>query len=513
MDPNPMTMQPLLVASELDKTYPPATVALDHASITLRPGEIHGLLGANGAGKSTLIKILAGVERPDAGTIWIADRGNVQFKSPTEAHAAGIGVVHQELPLFAPLTAAENVALGTQSGRPVDAAGRAENNRRYLSLTRSLVGAPDPETRLEDVGIDAWQLVAIARALASSARVLILDEPTSSLDRDERGSLHQTLRRLRADGLAILYVSHFLDDVLQVSDSVTIMRDGRVALQVTNQGLSPERLLEVMIGPSGADVPDGSSLKSHPASSGAPILALKGLAADGVGPIDLSVATGECVGLWGLQGCGARELLHAAFGLSRASGSVLLDGAPLKRGANARVRRGLAFLPPERTGSLVLDWSVAENLSLPAVGRRPFLGRVDRHAERVAAETFVSDFGLVGDISQPVRSLSGGNQQRVALGKWLIGPVRCLLADEPTRGVDVRGRAAIHDVLLGLLQAGSGLLVYSTDPEELVHLSQRVLILDRGRIRAELIGSAVSVASLESASRVRDSTPSLGAIQ
>lgn len=488
----------VLRASGLSKTYPPAIHALDAVSVDLHAGEIRGLLGANGAGKSSLIKIVSGVEKPSSGTIWIKGVGDVVFEGPSDALNAGIGVVHQELPLFPNLTTAENVALGQQAGGFLGRRRRREVNEAYERIAAGFPGAPAADTMLEHVGLQGWQLTAIIRARMTNAQVLILDEPTSSLNPDERRVLHKNLKELARNGTAILYVSHFLDDVLDVCDAVTVLRDGKVVMSRATSGLSEEQLLEAMIG--GRTEQSGRRAAFAGREEG---LSIRDLRAGGLGPIDLDVPLGSCVGLYGLEGAGSADVVRVVYGLMPGSGRFSWRGRPLAGDSRARIEQGLGFVSGDRPRTLIGDWSLAMNYGLIDVGSRPWISTLDRGGERAKAIASIRNLEIKGTADQPLRTLSGGNQQKVALGRWLDRKGICILADEPTRGVDVRGRAAIHEALLTLCAAGNSVLVRSTDPEELVELCDRVFVMVDGQVTRELTGGDLTTEEIEAATRTK----------
>jgi ABC-type sugar transport system ATPase subunit len=489
--------------SGLVKSYPPATAALRGVDLTLCGGEIHGLLGVNGAGKSTLIKILSGVEQPDAGSLWVEGIGPVRFATPSAAHVAGIGAVHQELPLLGNLTAADNVALGMQRGF-FGPARRREMGQRYQTVASRLGAAPAANRRLSEVGIDRWQVVAIVRALTAGARILVLDEPTSSLDGGQRQSLHEILKELAATGLAILYVSHFLDDILDACGTVTVLRDGRVSLSAAVAGLSSSKLLSAMIGderlqPTGPDGRGRSSpvVSASSAHLGDPTLRIRGLRTQAVQGVDLDLWPGERVGLYGRQGCGATELLEAIFGLRPCKGEVRWRGRNLTGGVRQRIDVGVGYLPPERRKGLILSWTVAMNCGLPGLGALFPLQTLNVRQETDSASSLINKLGITGEPNQLARTLSGGNQQKVSLGKWLMSGTTCLLANQPTRGVDVSGRRLIQDIIVSFAAAGNVLLLYSTDPEEVVDICSRVVVLDRGLVVEEIVSPDISIQRLE----------------
>ena len=326
------------------KVYPPASVVLRGVDLELSGSKVHGLLGANGAGKSTLIKVLCGLEQPTSGGIWMDGRGEVRFGGPREAERAGIGVVHQELPLLPNLTAAENMVLGQQSGAFLSSRKRRAVEAEYRRQAEMFPGAPPPDALLGHVGLHGWQMTAIIRARYFGSRVVILDEPTSSLDAGERRTLHDNLRRMAVGGTAILYVSHFLEDILDVCDSVTVLRDGRVALERDAAGLSERDLLVAMTGdPAAADAGMPAPSSARPANG--PGLAVRGLWRRGVGPLDFTVALGERVGLYGLEGSGSREALEAIFGLQPHAGEIAWRGARCMGTPRRGSRRGSALSP------------------------------------------------------------------------------------------------------------------------------------------------------------------------
>jgi ribose transport system ATP-binding protein len=491
-----------LSARGVGKIYPPASRVLRGVDLELASGQVHGLLGANGAGKSTLIKILCGIERPSSGGIWIVGRGDVQFIGPREAEQAGIGVVHQELPLLPNLTAAENMVLGQQSGGFLSSRNRPKVEAEYRRLAQAFPGAPPADTLLGRVGLHGWQMTAIIRARYLGSRVVILDEPTSSLDAGERRVLHENLRRMAREGVAILYVSHFLEDVLDVCDDVTVLRDGRVALARSATGLSERDLLAAMTGDAAATKSAAVHLSSADTAS-ALGLALRGLSCGGVGPLDFMVRPGERVGLYGLEGSGCREALEAVFGLRPHAGEISWRGHALRGDAGTRIAAGIGFVSGDRARTLIGDWSVARNHSLNTLANRRQLSPLHVSKELRLAWSSIRGLGVKGEATQTMRSLSGGNQQRVALGRWLQRSGICLLASDPTRGVDVRGRRAIHQALVDFGAAGNALLVHSVDPEELVELCDRVLVMAEGRIVAQLRGAELTSHNLEAATRMR----------
>jgi ribose transport system ATP-binding protein len=506
---NPTATDPILRFEGLEKLYPPSTRALDGFHLELRRTEVHGLAGVNGAGKTTVIKVLSGIERATAGSTWLEGR-RIDVGSPLEATQLGIGVVHQELPLLPNLTAADNVFLGTEASSGLARLRRRERERRYEGVAARFPTAPPASTRLQDVGIHAWQVVAIIRALEAGARLLVLDEPTSSLNLDERAALHGLLRELAAGGTPVIYVSHFLDDVLDVCDRVTVIRDGRTVACEPSADLTEEQLLVHMLGASEAARAEHRTEVSMEAaeepSDREGGLVIEGVLTDGAGPVSFGAGRGECVGLYGLQGSGARELLEAIYGLRRYRGRVRWGGRELRGTVDRRVRRGVGYVSGDRKKTLIGDWSVAMNHAMPELSQRPLLAPVRRGLDRKAAKATIGRLEIRGATDDALRTLSGGNQQKLALGRWLTREGACLLADEPTLGVDAHGRGAIHELLLAQAGRGTTVLVHSSDPEELVSICGRVLAMASGRVVRELAGARLTVAALEAATRSTERT-------
>jgi ribose transport system ATP-binding protein len=504
--------EPLLEARELVKVYPPSLRALDGFSIALRGGEIHGLAGANGAGKSTAIKILTGVEQPSSGAIAMAGHGVVVLDAPADATRLGIGVVHQELPLLPNLTAAENVVLGLTGRGPLSRARRREAREIYREAARPFPSAPSPDARVEQIGLYAWQVVAIVRALHCGAKVLVLDEPTSSLNTDERAALHANLRDLTArSGIAVLYVTHFLDDVLAVSDTITVVRDGRLVACEPAASLDEAALLRHMLGQDAERVvnaaPAARERAARPQGDPDDGLRIRDVRLPGAGPLDLDVARGERVGLYGLEGSGAHELLEALFGLRPHRGTVEWRGRKLGRSTRERIDAGIGLVSGDRRRTLIRDWTVAMNHALPWLSSRGPFRTLDTRRDRAEADATIAKLAVKGGAEQPMRALSGGNQQKVALGRWLTRDAICLMADEPTHGVDAHGRMAIHDLLREMTARENALIVHSTDPEELVALCDRVVVMVEGRVTDELAGDRLTVEALEASARSKRRQP------
>lgn len=498
--PDAPTGTELLTVRGMTKIYP-GVRALDDFDLFLRPGEVHGLAGVNGAGKSTVIKVLSGVERPSAGTIEVAGHGEVEIDSPRAARRFGIGTVHQEIPLLPNLTAAENVVLGVEGRGILRRSRRRQAVARYREVAARFRGAPDPGVPLGELGLYAWQVVAIVRAVAQEARVLVLDEPTSSLSTAEREALHGLMEDLVATGIAVLYVSHFLDDILQFADRVSVLRDGHLVHRGPTAGLTAPQLLAEMTG--GAEVTVNARTADRSSASGVPTLEVEELSAGRLQPVSFSVGEGERLGLYGLEDSGARDALEAIFGLRPRRGTVRFRGTEVTGGPRGAVDAGIAMVSGDRKRTMLPDWSVEGNHALPALARRPLSAPLSRRGARTSTATTIEALQVKAIPAQRMGSLSGGNQQKVLLGRWLGRTESCLLLDEPTRGVDLDGRAAIHRELLGLGSEGMSLLISSTDPEEIIELCDRVLVFADGKVVADLDRDGVSTEQLEQVTRDR----------
>jgi simple sugar transport system ATP-binding protein len=457
-----------------------ATVALDGAGLALRAGEIHALMGQNGAGKSTLIRLLTGAESPDSGRIELDGR-QIAPATPLEAQRAGISTVYQEVNLCPNLSVAENLHAGRypRSWTGLIDHGRMREDARAL-LDRLHLNI-DVERPLGSYPVAVQQMVAIARALGVSARVLILDEPTSSLDQHEVRELFTVMRGLRDQGLAILFVTHFLDQVYAVSDRITVLRNGRLVGEFPVGELPQAALVSAMVGRDVAPVGARQSRGDSKAPAAAVVEAC-GLGRRGaLHPLDMGMRAGEVLGLGGLLGSGRTELARLLFGLDRAdSGHIRVDGAEveLRHPADA-VARGFALCPEERkTEGIVAGLSVRENIVLALQARGGIWRTLPREQQDLLARGFVEVLGIkVADIETPAGSLSGGNQQKVVLARWLATNPRLLILDEPTRGIDVAARQEIMAEILRLADKGMAVLFISTELEELVRLCDRIVVL------------------------------------
>ncbi|MEV6081076.1 sugar ABC transporter ATP-binding protein [Streptomyces sp. NPDC052069] len=455
---------------------------LHDVGLDLEAGEVHALVGENGAGKSTLMKILTGEHRPDTGTITI-DGTPHSFSHPAQAQAAGIGIIHQEFALLAHRTVAENVFLGREPTRRGLVDRRAMERRTAELLARIDETGITPRTPVHELSVARRQTVEIVKALASDVRVLVMDEPTAPLADHEVGQLSALVRRLAADGLGILYISHRLPEVFDLSHRVTVLKDGRRVTTLSTRDTDPDTVVRAMVGRElGAYYPP----RARPEELGATVLTVSGGANSRISGIDLTLRAGEVVGIAGLQGSGRTSLARALFGAAPfTTGTMTVAGEPL-RPARPReaIRAGIALVTEDRKEEgLALRQSVRDNALLVtrAVHTRggPPAGReVTALLERVRLHARGED--------QQVQYLSGGNQQKVVIAKWLAARPRVLLFDEPTRGVDVGAKAAIHTLVRELAREGLAVLIISSELPELIGMSDRLLVMSEGRLAGEL---------------------------
>ncbi|MBS1723130.1 MAG: sugar ABC transporter ATP-binding protein [Armatimonadetes bacterium] len=492
--PCPVPSDLLLEVQGLSKAYD-GVHALEGVGLQIRPGEVHGLVGENGAGKSTLIKILAGNVVPDSGSVGMAGAG-LNLGSVQASLDAGISVIYQELVAFLDLDAVENVFVGREIRRFGIILDRARMRERTSQVFQRLgVGVP-LNVPLCDLSVAQRQLVAIARALETECRLLVMDEPTASLSNREVEVLLATVERLKTEGVSVLYVSHRLDEIVRICDSVTVLRDGRVVETMPASSVTRERLIVSMVGRQIA-----AQSQSAANAPGTVVLEVRGLGRDGAfEDVSFSVRAGEIVGLGGLVGAGRTEVARAIFGLDRIdSGQVLVGGRDVtNRGVLAAVASGVALVPEDRQHEgLVLPLSVKDNLLMAARERLARRGWIQRRAERTKGDELSTRLMVkAASLDVPVRSLSGGNQQKVVIGKWLAMAPRALIMDEPTRGVDVGAKEEVHSLVTRLAAEGAAVLLVSSDLPELLELSDRILVMCEGRVSGELARGEASEEAL-----------------
>lgn len=491
----------------LSKRYPPNIDALMDISLRVDPGEVVALLGANGAGKSTLTKVLTGVEAPTSGEIFLSGV-HQHIMTPAQANRLGVIAVHQELPLLPNLSAAENCFLGmAPTAQYMLRAPFKAYESRYQAIAALIPDPPSPTAKVGDLSLAGYQKVALVRALAATPKVLLLDEVTSSLGSDERREVYRTVRHIaRTQRIAVIYITHFIDDALGVSDRVVVLRDGRVALAERTAEVSTPTILAALGATSLVDFSVEKPTRD-PQGPGAHLSAtfrVVGVVADKVGPVTLDVRPGECLGVYGHPGCGANELLQAVAGFRPYAGEMEWQERPLTGGAPGRVRANIMYCSGDRGRNLIQDWTVHANVGLPSLFRGRPLGRPQVQKDLQNTADIIARFGVIGRPSDAIKQLSGGNQQKVAIGRMAIrGNPLLILGDDLTRGVDVVARANIHQLLKNRLQEGASILLYSSDPEEIVVLCTRVIILAEGHPVEYLQGPQITVSALETVARIR----------
>ncbi|MER8826671.1 sugar ABC transporter ATP-binding protein [Mesorhizobium sp. M0938] len=486
---------PIVEISGLTKRFP-GVLALDRISIDFRPGEVHAVVGENGAGKSTLMNILAGDLQPNSGEIRI-DGKQATIASPLASRAAGITVVYQELALCPTLTIADNIMMSDMAARSAASLVPRDAMRREarVALSRLGMGKLDADTRVGRLSVAEMQLVEIAGAIRQRARVLVLDEPNSALSKRESERLFDIIRQLRGEGVTVIYVSHHLKEVLDLADRITVMRDGRTIETLDNDGLSEDRLIRAMVGRD-LDTAAQWSLQPEARSDGAPIvLSVEKLTALGLDELSFDARAGEILGIGGLPDSGKDTLGEALFGLCGRSGRITIDGEELRAAdPHASIRNGMALVPADRRGAgALLAMSVANNVVSASLPRFSLAGFMRRGAVRREARAQVARLDArISHLGQKLATLSGGNQQKIILGRSLVTNPRVLILHEPTRGVDVGAKAEIYAILRGIAGEGVAVVMISSEIPELIMNAERVLVLRNGRISGELIGAGIN---------------------
>ncbi|MEU0090238.1 sugar ABC transporter ATP-binding protein [Kribbella sp. NPDC006257] len=477
----------LFLADRVDKLFP-GVRALDGVTLKLEAGSVHALLGENGAGKSTLIKVITGLYKPDGGRM-VLDGNEVHFGSPHESASAGIGVVHQERNLIPGFTIGENILLQklpTSRGLVDRAAIRTEAARWLAELDLDL----DPDLPVTELSVAQAQLVEIAKALSVESRVLLLDEPTASITPNEAERLFRVVEKLKNDGRSVLFVSHKLEEVFQICDTVTVLRDGSSVLEAGPLAdLTRDQVVDLMVG----RVHEALTLPPRTVADGAPLLELSGVGtATGHAEVDLSVRPGEIVGLYGLVGAGRSELAKALLGLDRiTAGEVRVRGEVVRirnvRDALRNYKIGYVTENRKEEG-VFLEQSVSRNIAVTVWDRlRKALGYVPAKAEAAMVAEYVEQLGIrIASLAQLAGTLSGGNQQKVSLAKWLAAKTEILIIDEPTVGIDVRTKDAFHTLIWDLAANGLAILLITSDLPEMITLADRVVVMRDHRVQGEV---------------------------
>ncbi|MBZ3694617.1 sugar ABC transporter ATP-binding protein [Phyllobacterium calauticae] len=469
---------PILEMRAISKTFP-GVKALNDVNIALFPGEVTALIGENGAGKSTLVKILTGIYQSDEGEIHI-DGKPVTFGNAQDAIDHGVTAIHQETVLFDELSVAENIFIGHAPKTSLGLVNWKGVNARALALLHSLESNIDPRTRLKDLSIAQRHLVAIARALSVDARIVIMDEPTAALSRKEVDDLFQIVKRLKAQGKAILFISHKFDEVYEIADNYAVFRDGKAVGSGVLAEISQNDIVRLMVGRSiehafpKVDIPLGETVLkvenySHPTE---------------FRDISFALRKGEILGIYGLVGAGRSEICQSLFGVTRPSGGRLeLDGKEIQiRSPGDAIHAGIVYVPEERgRHGAVLQLPIYQNISLPSLGRTSRSGFLRAAEELALARKYAERFDLrAAALSVPVGTLSGGNQQKVVIGKWLATQPKILILDEPTKGIDIGSKAAVHAFISELAGEGLSIIMVSSELPEILGMSDRVLVMREG---------------------------------
>ncbi|HZA57763.1 MAG TPA: sugar ABC transporter ATP-binding protein [Solirubrobacterales bacterium] len=491
---------PILEAREVTKRFP-GVLALDRVSFQLLPGEVHALVGENGAGKSTLIKVITGVYAPDEGRVLFGGE-EVSFASPRDSQAAGISTIYQEINLIPMRSVAQNVFLGRELRTRFGLLDSERMNREAAEILGRYGIQADVTAPLHSLGLGTQQMVAVARAVSLDARVVIMDEPTSSLEAREVETLFRVIRQLRDENVGVVYVSHQLDELYEICEKVTVLRDGKLVHSGDLAELSKLQLIATMLGRELAEVERRATGFGENREVGRePVLQVRGLTRryvlDGV---SFDVRPGEIVGLAGLLGAGRSETAKAIFGAQPLdSGEVQMAGKDVKTGSPpSAIKAGIAFLPEDRRSEgIIPGLSVRENIVAAAMPRLSRVGLVSEKAQNELVERFMERLGIkASSPDQPVGELSGGNQQKVMLARWLCLDPKVLILDEPTRGIDVGAKAEVQHLIDELAEGGLGVIMISSELEEVVEGSDRVVVLRNGSVAGTLSGDDISEENL-----------------
>jgi ABC-type sugar transport system ATPase subunit len=486
---NSETSVPFFQARQITKQYP-GTLALDGVNFDLFPGEVHALVGENGAGKSTLMLILAGVLRPDQGSLHL-DGSPIQLRDPHDAQKKGISIVFQELALYFNMSVAENIFTNSQpSGRM----GLIQFGEMYAQARQSMEAFGieiNPRAPLRNYNLAVQQIVEITRAIHRNARVLLLDEPTSAIGRRETEQLFHVIRSLRDSGVGVVYVSHKLDEVFAISDRITVLKDGKWVATLNTADTSPDQVVHLMVGREFDKL-----FPERDQAAGKPVLETRNLSGRSFYDVNLTAVSGQVLGLFGLTGAGRTELARAIFGIDPiSSGDILLEGQTVSiHSPGQAMRLGIAYIPEDRKiDGLFLEMSLKNNVAatnLKQVSNGEFVN--NRRLNHLAEEAIRQLQIKAQNVEQRVKYLSGGNQQKVLFSKWLARNPKVLIADEPTRGVDVGAKADIHALLHDLARNGAAVVMISSELPEIMGLSDRIAVMHEGRLVGQFLPDAVT---------------------
>jgi rhamnose transport system ATP-binding protein len=479
-----------------------AVVALDNGQIDLVPGEIHALVGENGAGKSTLVKILAGVHAPDKGEFVVKGKP-VSFKGVAESKAAGISVIYQEPTLFPDLTVSENIFVGRQPKGALGLMSRKLMNQATNELFVKLGISMSPDRRADGLSIADQQIIEIAKAISLDAEILVMDEPTAALSGAEVERLFSVARSLRDQGVAILFISHRFDEIFSLTDRITVMRDGSYVSTHKTKDTSETEIIKEMVG---RDI--SALFPKLEAAIGETVLEVSGLSSLGkFSNIDIQVSAGEIVSLAGLVGAGRTEVARAIFGIDPIdSGSINFLGKELRKHTPTQsISAGMGFVPEDRRKQgLVLELPIRRNVTLTLIKKLASFGLIPPKREREAAETWTKKLQVKSEnLGRSASTLSGGNQQKVVLAKWMAVKPRLLIVDEPTRGIDVGTKAEVHRLLSALAQEGVGVLMISSELPEVLGMADRIYVMSEGRITQELSRTEASAEKVMAAATAK----------
>ncbi|MCD1653365.1 sugar ABC transporter ATP-binding protein [Treponema zuelzerae] len=471
------------------KTFP-GVRALSNVNFTLRKGEVHALMGENGAGKSTLVKVMTGVYEKDAGQITVEGKP-VHFKSPQEAQDNGIGTVYQEITLCPNLTVAENMFIGR--GRHAFVSWNSMN-AKAKKLLDSLSIPSRPTQQLSSCSLAVQQMIAIARAVDMDCKILVLDEPTSSLDEDEVRKLFELMRELKSRGVGIVFITHFLDQVYEISDRITVLRNGELIGEYEAASLPQFELVSKMMGKALEDVENLKKGETCTLDGGVPVLEASGLSSDaGVKPFDFAIRKGEINGFTGLLGSGRSESVRAIYAADKVTGGeIKINGkkAKIDEPIDA-MRQGIGYLPEDRKGDgIIADLSVRDNIILAMQVMKGFFRPFSRKQAEAFADEYVKRLSIkTASVNTPIKQLSGGNQQKVILGRWLLTHPKYLILDEPTRGIDVGTKVEIQKLMLKLAEEGVSVTFISSEIEEMLRTCSRLIVMKDRQIAGELTGA------------------------